>query len=133
MICDMPMADDGESDEDELIAQGWAVASHIVDLHNASLDSEVIVSKITDDEILVAFGNSNFGPRQQTPEGRRELICEALGKFARGFGSGSFMTAICFELKLITSSGMRDQEFPLLTSVGLDFLLKHHREVTNVQ
>lgn len=45
MICDMPMSDDGESDEDDLIAQGWAVARHIVDLHNASLDREVTLDE----------------------------------------------------------------------------------------
>lgn len=50
MVCDMPMPHDLESGDEnpdwdqierDAVAQGWAVARHIVDLHNASLDVEI--------------------------------------------------------------------------------------------
>jgi len=49
-------------------------------------------------EIIAAWGNSNFGPKGDTHDGRVSLIVEALGGVARGYSAGSFMMAIISEL-----------------------------------
>jgi hypothetical protein len=57
---------------------------------------------LTEDEVTKAWGNSNFGPKGDTHEGRLELLCGAMENVRRGYDpGGSFMTAIVTELGLI--------------------------------
>lgn len=44
---------------------------------------------LTDEEIIEAFGNSNFGPGVTTPEQRRQFIARTLFQYSCGYQSGS--------------------------------------------
>lgn len=67
------------------------------------------MSDLHNDEISKTWANANFGPQGETPEGRMSLIVKSLGGIARGFSSGSTMTAICSELNLLKGDHLSDR------------------------
>ncbi|MDP3819669.1 MAG: hypothetical protein Q8Q57_11810 [Methylotenera sp.] len=63
-------------------------------------------NEITDDEIITAFANSNFGERIQSAEQKRLYLRCAVMKAAMGYGSGFTITKIMKELKLLNKTGL---------------------------
>ena len=59
----------------------------------------------TQPDIDKAFGNTNFGPKGETPEGRRDLVAHCVLKRACGYRGGHTIESICKELGLLTKNG----------------------------
>lgn len=55
---------------------------------------------LTDEEIMEAFGNSNFGPGVITPQQRRQFIARTLFQYSCGYQSGYTIQSICRDLGL---------------------------------
>lgn len=55
--------------------------------------------------IDAAFQGTNFGPKGETPAGRKELVAHCILKRACGFRDGGTIEAICKELGLLTKNG----------------------------
>jgi hypothetical protein len=61
-------------------------------------------NEITDDEILNAWGNANFGGNIKTPEQKRLYLRCAVMKAAMGYHNGFTITQIMKELKLLNKA-----------------------------
>ena len=55
----------------------------------------------TDDDILIVFGNANFGDGSATASARIKTVCEGLLKIASGYSCGSTLRDILMELKMV--------------------------------
>lgn len=84
------------------------------------------MSELTDKEIKFAYANSNFGEQSETPEGRKDLITEALMKIATGYRTGHTIESIVIELHLA-----RRSKYGIfhLTYHGVEFLAQHFPKV----
>jgi hypothetical protein len=58
---------------------------------------ETVEQILTDEQINNAWGNANFGKSN-----RRDVVANALLKYASGYGTGHTIECICRELGLIT-------------------------------
>ena len=56
-------------------------------------------------DIDKAFAGTNFGPKGETPEGRKWFVAHCVLKRACGFRDGHTIETICKELGLLTKSG----------------------------
>lgn len=54
------------------------------------------------EDIDLAFRGTNFGPKGETPEGRKDLVAHCVLKRTVGYADGSTIRAICRELGLLT-------------------------------
>lgn len=75
---------------------------------------ETVEQILPDDQINLAWGNANFG-RNAT---RRDIIANALLKYATEYATGYTIEQICFELGLITKQCR-------LTTKGKYYLYTH--------
>jgi hypothetical protein len=74
---------------------------------------EKTVDILTDEQINFAWGNANFGDSD-----RREVVANALLKYATGYGTGHTIECICRELGLTTQRGN-------LSTLGKRYLYAH--------
>lgn len=81
---------------------------------------ETVEQILSDDQINVAWGNANFG---DTP--KREIIANALLKYASEYGTGHTAVCICRELGLITQQCK-------LTKKGKQYLYTHFSQGLSV-
>ncbi len=56
-------------------------------------------------DIDEAFSGANFGPKGETPEGRKNLVAHCILKRACGYRDGHTIETICKELGLLTKTG----------------------------
>jgi hypothetical protein len=73
----------------------------------------------TDNEIELAFENTNFGLDTYTDDGRKRILVDGLEKIIYGYTLGSTLMYITEKLKL--------QESVELTELGLQFLYKERQ------
>ena len=103
-----------------------AFSVRFTDRYRGMAMSEVL----TEEEIVTAWGNSNFGPKGDTHEGRLELLGEAIEKVHCGYEpGGSFMTTIVSELGLVKTHVRYGRFKYSLLSRGKDLLIEFlHRK-----